>query len=32
MRTGDADELAPNPTIPVCVPTCNSAATLARCR
>jgi glycosyltransferase involved in cell wall biosynthesis len=31
MGTDDADDLALNPTISVCVPTYNNAATLARC-
>jgi hypothetical protein len=31
MGTDDADDLAPNPTISVCVPTYNNNATLARC-
>jgi glycosyltransferase involved in cell wall biosynthesis len=31
MNTGDADELAANPTISVCVPMYNNATTLERC-
>lgn len=31
MGTGDADDLAANPTVSVCVPTYNNSATIARC-
>jgi hypothetical protein len=31
MGTGGAVDLTLNPAIPLCVPTCNNSATLARC-